>query len=107
MIIELKDRKEKNLLKKNVNKLIETTQAESEQLEDLLETAPAILGGYRTFRNILRSVKRGIELDDAIESFALEGCPPQQTEASIQLCGEIPCSECWKKFVIQYSEQNT
>lgn len=104
MIIELKDRKEKQSLKKNVDKIIESTQAESEQLEDLLETAPQILCGYRTFRSILRSVKRGNELDNAVETYALEACPPKQSHDMALLCGDIPCAECWKKFVISYSE---
>ena len=56
MILTIKD-KSSSLVKKNVDKLIQDSFKQSQNLEELVQEAPIILEGYKTFRTILRELQ--------------------------------------------------
>lgn len=105
MILTIKD-KSSSLVKKNVDKLIQDSFEQSQNLEELIQEAPIILEGYKTFRNILREIKRGSEMDEAIQNNCLESCPPNAKSCNMDssVCGEVSCNNCWKDFINRYSD---
>ena len=105
MIIELNQKQtEENLIKSNVNLLIKDTLEQSQGLEELVASAPNILRGYEVFQDILKAVKRGQSLDEAINFNSGKACPPDEIETINNGCGHITCDECWKSFIEEYSK---
>ena len=105
MIIELNQKQtEENLIKANINLLIKDTLEQSQGLEELVASAPNILRGYSVFRDILKAVKRGQNLDEAINFNSGKSCPPDELETINNACGHITCDECWKLFIESYSK---
>lgn len=105
MIIELDSKqREKDLVTSNVNLLIRDTLEQTYNLQDLIESAPNILRGYSVFREILRSVKRGQELDEAINFNSGKSCPPGEIETVNNACGHITCDDCWRLFIENYAD---
>ena len=105
MIIELNQKQtEENLIKSNVNLLIKDTLEQSQGLEELVASAPSILHGYSVFRDILKSVKRGQRLDEAINFNSGKSCPPDEIETINNACGHITCDECWRLFIENYAD---
>lgn len=105
MIIELNQKQaEENLIVSNINLLIKDTLEQSQGLEELVASAPNILKGYSVFRDILKSVKRGQKLDEAINFNSGKSCPPDELETINNACGHITCDECWKLFIESYSK---
>lgn len=86
----------------DINSLIQDSIEQSATIEDLIQEAPDILSGHCNFRDILRAVKRGHTLDEAIETFSSECCPPK-TIAS-EDCDDITCNDCWHNFIENYQE---
>lgn len=86
----------------DINSLILDSIEHTTLLEELIRDAPDILDGHCNLRDILRAVKRGESLDDAIDLYALECCPPKTV--ATEDCSEITCSECWHEFIKHYQE---
>lgn len=86
----------------NINLLIADTIKHTEMLELQLEELPATIAGYSTLRAILRFTKRSGDLDEAVDRYSFEACPPQKNNTT---CGTISCSECWKNFCGNYTEE--
>lgn len=84
----------------DINSLIQDSIEQSAMIEDLIQEAPDILNGHCNFRDILRAIKRGNSLDQAIESYSSECCPPK-TIASEE-CEDITCNDCWHNFIENY-----
>lgn len=102
MIEDEEDRSEA-LLKSSVNHLLKDSIAYTDDLKDLVATAPAILEGFANFRSILRAIKRGSSFDAAVKKYATVSCPPMVSSDTD--CDEITCELCWKKFCRYYTEK--
>lgn len=99
--------KENDSSKKNIksciNDLLKDSYGQSDYLEDLMDSAPDIIEGHYRFRNILRYIKRGHSIDEAVKEYAAEGCPPK-APVDIEDCENIQCTECWKTFIYNYQQ---
>lgn len=101
-ILMLNDEKPEDKVRSSVNRIIADTEEQSLRLFDLIEEAPQILIGYSTFREILRSVKRGNTLEASAKLYAHHSCPPGII--SDEDCDNIPCHSCWIEFCETYLE---
>lgn len=108
MIIEFNHTEDKEVaLRANLNFLIKDTLEQSYNLTEIVANAPGILRGYATFRSILKGVKRGQSVDEAITINSGKSCPPNEQETLNNGCGHISCNECWKSFIDHYVEVTT
>lgn len=100
MIIRInKDpKKNENIDLKTINHAIEDTIDQTEQLEELIKQAPGIFDGYENFRRILRAIKRGEKVEDAVESYCNFACPPSEKNEEC----DMACDKCWKNYLIRY-----
>lgn len=83
-----------------IDTLLQSAIDESRSIENNIEYLSASLAGLVTLRKILRHAKRRGDLDEAIRCYAFDCCPPSEEN---ELCGEIPCTECWSCFCKQFS----
>jgi len=103
-IIKIDDyiNREDKQIRKFINELIVDTQDQADNLKAIIIESPQILKGYDNFRTILRAVKRGSTLSDAIKKYARESCPPRID--SDEECSEISCCLCWREYCLKYLE---
>ena len=97
------DEEKEALLKESINLLIKDSINYTNDLKDVIESAPLILDGFANFRDILRSVKRGNTFEAAVRDKADVCCPPLfTTEVD---CETTSCEDCWKDFCHHYTEK--
>lgn len=88
----------------NIDFIINETLNSTRELELMQDEIPSSLSGFVTFRMILRYAKRCGNIDEAVKKYAFDCCPPKKKEKETQ-CGQIPCNECWKRFIDNYIEE--
>lgn len=86
----------------SVNLLLSDAVEQTDNLKDIIQEAPYILGGYENFKTILRSVKRGNSFSSAIDENCDVSCPPKVYPTDE--CDNIKCSSCWREFCLNYLE---
>lgn len=103
-VIKMFNKNDKNRqLMKNINDAILVSQEKTMEIEEMLATAPYVLLGYETLRNILRTVKRTGNLNEAVNTYAPICCPPHyQNSDEQEFCESMNCNQCWLNYIDEY-----
>lgn len=101
----LKLNNETEKIKRQVDCMYNDSLNMTDTVNELLSMAPDILRSHENFRTILRHVKRTGNLQEALEMYATDCCPPiSNVEDMESYCGVTKCTDCWKKFCKNYLE---
>lgn len=101
--IKLNNETEK--IKRQVDHMYNDSLNMTDTVNELLVMAPEILRSHENFRTILRHVKRTGNLQEALEIYAVDCCPPISKVNNMEsYCGITKCTDCWKNFCKKYLE---
>ncbi len=89
-------------IKDSVNELIDDSLKHTLDIQDIVSRSPDILAGHDILRVILRDVKRGISLEEAIKKSAGVECPPKDID--LGECNERKCTDCWLEYIQAYHD---
>lgn len=87
-----------------VNEAINAASNMLYDIEDLLNRGPKQLEAYGSLLKILKSMKRGCPIDQTVNQYAVQGCPP--CIGPNEECGGTTCQACWKEYVQTYIKKS-